>query len=160
MINTINTGQDYNPGTRYDSDYPECTLNTIHPDAFDTVDASCADGRDHANNLDQPSTYDGNIPMPIPVPTLVLMLSHGDGDNDLYLNHEVRVQVSPQISRMKLGEITDYEGLFDPFILAITPPASHMNVLSPIVSDLVAQGEVPLEIVGFNSELHELYRRI
>jgi hypothetical protein len=127
--------------------------------------ASCADGRGHVNDLDQPSTYDGNIPMPIPVPTLVLMLKstsicQGDGDNDLYLNHEVRVQVSPQISRMKQGEITDYEGLFDPFILAITPPSSHLYVLSPIVSMLVAQEEVSLELVGFNSELHELYRRI
>ena len=125
--------------------------------------ASCTDGRGHVNNLDQPSTYDGNIPMP--VPTLVLMLKstsvcQGDGDNGLYLNHEVRVQVSPQISRMKQGEITDYEGLFDPFILAITPPSSHLNVLSPIVSMLVTQEEMSLELVGFNSELHELYRRI
>ena len=129
------------------------------------LNASCDDGRDHVNDLDQPSTYDGNIPMPIPVPTLVLMLKstsigHGDDGYDLYLNHEVRVQISPQISRMETGEITDYEGLFDPFILAITPPSSHMNVLSPIVSMLVAQGKVPLEVVGFNSELHELYRRI
>ena len=115
-------------------------------------------------NEDHKEMVHEHILEPIPVPTLVLMLKstsicHGDGDYDLYLNHEVRVQVSPQISRMKSGDITDYEGLFDPFILAITPPSSHLNVLSPIVSMLVAQGEVPLEAVGFNSERNELFRR-
>jgi len=126
------------------------------------VDASWADGRYHENDLEQPSTYEGDIPTPIPVPTLVLMLNNASifyGDNELFLNHEVRVQVSPQIDRMESGEVTDFSGLFDPFILAITPPSSHLNVLSRIVSMLVARGEVPLELVGFNSERHELYRK-
>ena len=129
------------------------------------LNASCADGRDHVNDLDQPSTYDGNIPMPIPVPTLAIMLKsasfcHGHGENGLYLNHEVIVQITPRVHRMNPGDMADCYDLFDPWILEITPSLSHNRVLFPIVSDLVAQGKLPLEFVGINSEWQELYRRI
>ena len=108
---------------------------------------------------------DSNFPMPIPVPTLVLMLRsasfcRGRGENGLYLNHEVRVQITPRIHRMNPGEMADCYDLFDPWILEITPSSSHTDVLFPILVDLVAQGKVPLEFVDYSSKLCELYRRI
>jgi hypothetical protein len=162
MSEKYSTTQGYAPGTWSDSDRQQCTSNAIYPDAFDDANASCADGQYHLNDLDQPSTHDGYIPTPIPVPTLVLMLNNASichSDNELFLNHEVLVQISPQIDRMEPGEVTDCVGLFDPWILAITPPSSHLNVLSRIVSMLVSQGKVPLEFVGFNSERDDLYRK-
>ena len=133
--------QDYYPDNWSSMDHSRCTSNTTYHDQL------------------------GDTPIAIPVPTLVLMLDraspcHGGGNNDIYLRHEVCVQISPQISRMKPGEHTDYEGLFDPFVLDITPQWTHRDILSPIVSELAAQGKVPLEVVGFSSECRELYRRI
>ena len=107
--------------------------------------------------------FDTNIP--VLVPTLVLMLRsasfcHDDADNDPYFNHEVLVHITPYVYRMNLGEMADYEGLFDPWILEINPRWGYLNVLSRVVSDLVAQGKVPLEVVDYNGDLTEIYRRV
>jgi hypothetical protein len=104
--------------------------------------------------------YDENIPVPTPVPTLVLMLRHGEDNHDLYLNHEVLVHITPYVYRMNFGEFTDYEGLFDQFLLDITPRWGYQNVLNRAESDLVAQEKIPLELVDYNGKLNEIYRRI
>jgi len=127
-----------------------------------TLSAECTDGRGHVNDLDQPSTYDGNIPMPIPVPMLVLVLrnnSFAPFDNEKDLNYEVFSHILSRIYSMNPGELTDYKGLFNPRVLDTPPLSTHLHVLRRMVTTIVAERVLPLEFAGFNSELHELYRR-
>lgn len=68
--------------------------------------------------------------------------------------------VSPRISAMESGQITDCKDLFDKELWDAVPPSDHRHVFGRPISMLVAQGKVPLEFAGFNSKRHNLYRKI
>lgn len=75
---------------------------------------------------------------------------------DMVLEH-----ITPNILAMKPGEITKCEGLFDPGVWKVTPPSERKYVYGDIVSKLVKQGKVPLELFGISRNgRHNLYRRI
>lgn len=65
----------------------------------------------------------------------------------------------PQAAKMKAGDITDTEHLFEPDYWLSVPPSEH-RVLGRHVSRLVARGLLPLEPASFDSNRHNLYRKI
>jgi len=71
----------------------------------------------------------------------------------------VAMLITPRVSRMDMGEISDCEGLFDSELWNDVPPSERGYVYCHPIYILVDQGLVPLECVGFNSMRHNLYRK-
>ena len=72
----------------------------------------------------------------------------------------IAMLIGPNVSRMKLGEISDCEGLFDLDLWIDVPASERQYVYCHPISVLVAKDMVPLEFVGFDSEQNNLYRKI
>ena len=87
-------------------------------------------------------------------------LPPSDSRDDHDHMHVIFELIMPQISRMKVGDATECEGLFDPEAWNIVPPSQRRYVFGRPVSRLVKEGKVPLEFAGFNSSRHNLYRKI
>ena len=71
----------------------------------------------------------------------------------------VAMLITPIVSRMELGEISDCEGLFDLELWDSFPASEREYRCYHPISELVAQDMVPLEYVGFDSKRHNLYRK-
>ena len=67
--------------------------------------------------------------------------------------------IQPHAAKLNIGDITDAEHLFDPDYWFSIPPSEH-RVLGGYVSRLVARGLLPLVAAEFDSDRHNLYRRI
>lgn len=72
----------------------------------------------------------------------------------------IAMLIGPIVSRMKLGEISDSEHLFDLDLWNAVPASERQYVYCHPISVLVAKDMVPLEFVGFDSEQNNLYRKI
>lgn len=80
--------------------------------------------------------------------------------DDLETLETTAMLIGPVVSRMKLGEISDSEHLYDLELWNSFPPSERQHRYCHPISVLVAQGKVPLEYVRFDSELNNLYRKI
>jgi hypothetical protein len=82
----------------------------------------------------------------------------------LIMNNEqletMAMLIGPNVSRMKLGEISDCEGLFDLELLNSFPASERQYRCFHPISVLVAKDMVSLEFVGFDSKQNNLYRKI
>ena len=72
----------------------------------------------------------------------------------------IAMLITPAISHLELGEITDCEGLLDPEFWNAHPAPEQWILFCRPISVLVAQGAVPLEYVGFDREHNDLYKKI
>ena len=71
----------------------------------------------------------------------------------------LREHIMERISNMKHGEKIDCEGLIAPEVWNPVPPPERRHAFGKPVAGLVAKGEVPLELVGWDSKRHNLYRK-
>jgi hypothetical protein len=67
--------------------------------------------------------------------------------------------ITPRITAMELGQITDCKDLLDKELWDAVPPSERRHVFGRPLAMLVAQGKMPLEFAGFNSRRHNLYRK-
>lgn len=67
--------------------------------------------------------------------------------------------ITPQISKLEVGQIVTCEQLIEPELWNSIPPSDHRYIFGRPVSTLIAQSKVPLEFHGFNRKRHNLYRK-
>jgi hypothetical protein len=68
--------------------------------------------------------------------------------------------VTPRVQQMKLGGVSDCEGLFDLELWNAVPSEERRYVFGHQIALLVAQGKLPLRFVGFDRAHHNLYEKI
>ena len=71
----------------------------------------------------------------------------------------IKEHILIRIKDMQEGEVTDCEGLIDPWVWDTTPTPERRYVFGKPVSWLVEQEEVPMEFIGYNTKRHNLYRK-
>ena len=85
--------------------------------------------------------------------------SISDASNTPELTQLILEHVTPQISLMNPGDITDAENLFVPEYWAVISGVDHRS-LGTVISKLVTQNKLPLKASGINSSRHNTYRKI
>lgn len=88
-------------------------------------------------------------------------LPSAGNDDGSDITKEILDHINPRIDVMTPGQVTECEGLFEPWVWKETPPSERKHLFGDTVSKLVRQGKVSLEFAGISRNTrHNLYRRI